>query len=721
MSIKSRGLLIYIAVLVIAAAAAVLRLMSSGEPFRTDIYGMVPGLPDPAEEEFTRRIASEAVFLAEGKDLTVTLETAGELMDLIRRSGAVELRTQDPAKAASFVFSHRYSYAPPPEALNGGLAQYILEILYSPFSAVSAGEIRKDPFFASRNAASYLGQDWSMSVGGLPYRKTGEGYAVLLEGSGSGKGSLSIHDLESFRERAAENQVKVSFTGAMFFSERYAERSKHDVGVIGTGSMIIVLILQMWIFRRIVPVIHTLIALTVSLGAGIAAVLIVSGSVHVMTLALSSCLVGICFDYVLHSLLYFKRAGNGGNGALPEVMVRSLAESLITSIIAYAAMLMTDLRVLRELMIFAVAALTAVFFYAVLVIPTVRFPLPKAAGNPGVPSLPRAIRLSVPLLAAAMGLALIPLVSFNDDVAAMQKADPELMGMHEHIEETVSGGKRAKWFVMARSACESLGNELTAEELRGTLLPCRAVPSEKAQLENIRRWKSLLPELAGAYRQAGIEIKPEDAGLDVAEPFRAEEFPGGAARFFFGDEVLVKAGSADAALLQKISAILGARAVDSRANWSEAFRTYRESLLLVLGAAFLLAPVPALIIMRRRMLMGFVVPMLAGLGLALAAGFAAGYFNLFTVLALFMVMGLGADYCIFLHNSPGDGYVLRSVGASWLTTEISFGLLAFSDTAVLSSYGLVLSAGLAGVALSAVLAFSGRREKSSGQVPAEPK
>lgn len=77
--------------------------------------------------------------------------------------------------------------------------------------------------------------------------------------------------------------MTVSFTGAMFFSERYAERSKRDVGVIGTGSMIIVILLQMYIFRRIVPVIHTLIALTVSLGAGIAAVLAVSGSVHVMT------------------------------------------------------------------------------------------------------------------------------------------------------------------------------------------------------------------------------------------------------------------------------------------------------------------------------------------------------------------------------------------------------------------------------------------------------
>lgn len=716
MSIKRRGLLLYIAVLVIAAAAAVLRLSSSGEPFRTDIYGMVPGLPDPAEEEFTRRIAVETVFLTEGRDLKSALETAGELRDIIERSGAVELRTEDPASAASFVFSHRYSYAPPQEAQNGGLSQYILEILYSPFSAVSGGEIRKDPFFASRNAASYLGSDWSMSDDGLPYRKTGDGYAVLLEGSGSGKdGALSIHELESFRNKAAARGVSVSFTGAMFFSERYSERSKRDVGVIGTGSMIIVLILQACIFRRIVPVIHTVIALTVSLGAGIAAVLLVSGSVHVMTLALSSCLVGICFDYVLHSLLYFKRAGNRGDGVLPKVIVISLAESLITSVIAYAAMLMTDLRVLWELMIFAIAALTAVFFYAVLVIPAVRFPALREDVPPSVPEAPRLFRLTVPIAAAALGLVLMPFVSFNDDVGAMQKADPELMEMHEHIEETVSGGKKAKWFVMSRSSCESLGSTLSADELLGTLLPCRAVPSEKEQLGNIRQWKSLLPELVSAYRLAGIEIKPGEAGLDGAGPFKAEEFPGGAARFFYGDEVLVKAGSADGALCQKISALPDVRIVDSRGHWSDAFRMYRESLIMVLGAAFILALVPAFIIMRRRMLTGFVIPMLAGLGLALAAGLAAGYFNLFTVLALFMVMGLGADYCIFLHNSPGDGYVLRSVGASWLTTEISFGLLAFSDTAVLFSYGLVLSAGLAGVALSAVLAFAGRRKEGAGR------
>ena len=719
MSAKRPGLFLYIAVLLLAAAAALLRPASPEGLFRTDIYGMVPGLPDPAEEEFTRRIAGEAVFLLEGKDMSAVLRKARELRDLVTKDGAVGIRLISPEESASFIFAHRYSYAPPPEIEKEGLARYILGILYSPFSAVSAGEIKKDPLFAARSAASRLSAGWEASGDGIPFRKIGETYAVLLEGSVTGKGKAPrVRELENFREDALRDGIAVSFTGSAFFAERYAGRSKRDVGVIGIGSMIIVLLLQMYIFRRVLPVIHTLLALLVSLGAGIAAVIAVSGSVHVMTLALSSCLVGICFDYVLHAMLYFRRTGNDGSGRLPGVLVRSLAESLVTSLIAYSAMLLTDLRVLRELMLFAIAALSAVFFYALYVIPLVRFPAPESREAPGVPCVPRPLRLTVPLLAAAIGIVLIPSVSFNDDVGAMQRPDPGLMAMHEHIGETVSGGKRAKWFVMEREGCERLAEKLGAEERRNAILPCTAVPSEETQRQNIGKWKSLLPDLADAYREAGMEVSPEDAGLDGAVPFTAEEFPGGVPGFFYGDEVLVRSGGSGAGLLRKISSVPGARPVDSRAHWSDAFRTYRKGLVMVLCAAFLLSLIPAWLIMRRRMLTGYVIPMLAGLGPALAAGAASGYFSLFTVLALFMVLGLGADYCIFLHNSPGDGGVLRSVGASWLTTEISFGLLAFSGTAVLSSYGLVLAAGLAGVALAAALASAGIRSDGAQGVRA---
>ena len=154
MSAKRPGLFLYIAVLLLAAAAALLRPASPEGLFRTDIYGMVPGLPDPAEEEFTRRIAGEAVFLLEGKDMSAVLRKARELRDLVTKDGAVGIRLISPEESASFIFAHRYSYAPPPEIEKEGLARYILGILYSPFSAVSAGEIKKDPLFAARSAAT---------------------------------------------------------------------------------------------------------------------------------------------------------------------------------------------------------------------------------------------------------------------------------------------------------------------------------------------------------------------------------------------------------------------------------------------------------------------------------------------------------------------------------------------------------------------------------------
>lgn len=115
MSAKRPGLFLYIAVLLLAAAAALLRPASPEGLFRTDIYGMVPGLPDPAEEEFTRRIAGEAVFLLEGKDMSAVLRKARELRDLVTKDGAVGIRLISPEESASFIFAHRYSYAPPPE------------------------------------------------------------------------------------------------------------------------------------------------------------------------------------------------------------------------------------------------------------------------------------------------------------------------------------------------------------------------------------------------------------------------------------------------------------------------------------------------------------------------------------------------------------------------------------------------------------------------------
>jgi predicted exporter len=65
--------------------------------------------------------------------------------------------------------------------------------------------------------------------------------------------------------------------------------------------------------------------------------------------------------------------------------------------------------------------------------------------------------------------------------------------------------------------------------------------------------------------------------------------------------------------------------------------------------------------------------------------------NLFTLLALWLVLGLGVDYGIFLrHGHTAMPTAVLSVTLSASTTLLAFGLLAFSATPFIRSIGLTL-------------------------------
>jgi predicted exporter len=86
------------------------------------------------------------------------------------------------------------------------------------------------------------------------------------------------------------------------------------------------------------------------------------------------------------------------------------------------------------------------------------------------------------------------------------------------------------------------------------------------------------------------------------------------------------------------------------------------------------------------------------------AGITGTPFNLFSVLALILVAGMGIDYGIFLRESavvPAE--TLLAVIMSALTTLLAFGLLALSKTTAISSFGWVIVTGISVVLACAVL------------------
>ena len=84
--------------------------------------------------------------------------------------------------------------------------------------------------------------------------------------------------------------------------------------------------------------------------------------------------------------------------------------------------------------------------------------------------------------------------------------------------------------------------------------------------------------------------------------------------------------------------------------------------------------------------------------------------TLFHLFALFLVLGLGMDYGIFLRESHGhEDDCLLAILLSVLTSSLSFGLLALSATPMIAAFGLTVLTGVLCNWLLASLLVSGAR------------
>jgi len=96
---------------------------------------------------------------------------------------------------------------------------------------------------------------------------------------------------------------------------------------------------------------------------------------------------------------------------------------------------------------------------------------------------------------------------------------------------------------------------------------------------------------------------------------------------------------------------------------------------------------------------------LASLGCLAVLGWLGEPFQLFNLLALMLLLGMGVDYGIFLleHQGEDQGHAWLAVLLGAISTGLSFGLLALSATPALRAFGLTLLTGLVLVCLLAPL------------------
>jgi predicted exporter len=245
------------------------------------------------------------------------------------------------------------------------------------------------------------------------------------------------------------------------------------------------------------------------------------------------------------------------------------------------------------------------------------------------------------------------------------------------------------------------------------------VPSIARQSENRRRLEASLlasPDWlrdtldAQGFREdrvaalvARVGVAASDAYLEPGEwlqsplsvPFR-HLWMGQTAR---GHASLVLPGGfASLADLRKAETGLdGVTLVDKAGSVSELFKRYWK--LAFLGMLVAIGVVYVVLCVRYGWRGGFVVllPTLLAISVALAfCGYAGVPFTLFNIMALMLVLGVGVNYALFMHEG-GERAASALVGIvlSGLATLLSFGLLALSSTPALQRFGVTLVIGIA--------------------------
>jgi predicted exporter len=172
----------------------------------------------------------------------------------------------------------------------------------------------------------------------------------------------------------------------------------------------------------------------------------------------------------------------------------------------------------------------------------------------------------------------------------------------------------------------------------------------------------------------------------------------------------VKDSAALSALAQAQSGIAW---VDRKSAFDELFALYRLVLTGLLCVA--LAVIAAGAILRLGWEKGLIslVPSVLSLGCGLAALSLSGHsVNLFSLLALVLVLGIGINYTLFFSNPRGTPLTsLLAISLAMVTTLLTLGMLVFSDTQAISCFGIVLVSGIFTAFLLSPLAMPGKKER----------
>nr|WP_148264979.1 MMPL family transporter [Collimonas fungivorans] len=642
-----------------------------------------------------------------------------------------------------------------------------LQQLYSPFSGPKLGAWQDDPFGLFNGWVQARAQETPVRPrdGYLFVEDQGRPYIVLLLNlrqpafsMATQQALLPLLDQAGAAARQAVPAVELVSAGVVLHAGAGSAQASREMSTIGIGSLLGVILLMWLTFRSLRPIAMIMLSIGVGCLASFSLCWMIFGQVHLLTLVFGASLIGVAQDYGIYFLCSRVAADRAlGSWQLLRRLMPGLALTLAAAVIGYIGLALTPFPGLQQMAVFSVlglvfAWLTVVFWFpALLTAQTLKNS--AFAGWFGqtrrhwpLLGMNRASAMAV-LLFGIFAVAGMTRLTVNDDIRSLQTPPKALLADQIKLGKLLDAPTPVQFYLVRGASAEQVLQREEALKQRLEPLVAKHVisgyqamsnwtPSIREQAANRALVTQALLAADGPLQALAAQLG-EDAGWVAQMRSRALSAAASAngghdltpaaflksaasepSRFLWLGEIEGAQGRVHASIValrglnnygnlpllkQAAGELEGVSWVDKVSEISSVLGHYRQYMGWVLLGAY--AAIFLLLFSRYRSAAWRVLtpPAVASIATLAMLGLLGQPLQLFHVLALMLILGLGVDYGIFLQEQSmqRDRFAWLTVGLSAASALLSFGLLALSATPPLHAFGFTMLIGIAVVWLVA--------------------
>lgn len=580
-----------------------------------------------------------------------------------------------------------------------------------------------DDFFSLSSGFSAKNGNVSLNLADLMLEvKDGKKSFFLLKGElkkgASSEGLINFYnEIEALK--VGQNELFVH-SSALYqaFSKQKNESESLYMSVVSLSLTAIFLMLA---FRNL-RIFYVIFIAAFGFSVAFAGTLLCLNELNILTILISTSLIGLMFDYVLHWLS--KNEGEAIRASSIKNMLKIFLLGLLITLSGYLAFTFSDLRLLKEVALFSAFALVAAFlasyFFMPLVFEGVKFYRSKIfdAFLTKFCDLSGAVarHLGVKFLAISLILLAIFLVfdlknlSKSENVKDYSNMPKSLLADSSYILSLT--GNNQNTMIVTRSRGDILGGEKSLlDELKK-----RNLIKDESSLSDMFLSKSEQDELKEAFKKAlddeqiyaiyeKFGFSKDEVRSEILKVLDKKELSVGEIlalksmkdfkKFVLDENASVAyvsgfvKGAASDELLERYNAFSLNFASSLNESLTQAKELALKLKIAALVIAFLLLWVyfSALI---SALVMGVIIFGVL-LTLFIFAVFGVNL-SIFGVFGLILASAVGIDYMIFaLNESLSEKERIYGIFCAFITSFISFFTLSFSQTAALSVFGLSVS------------------------------